>query len=57
MFGGVVEECASFPFGEYDDYVDSTTQAIMRIRQGGLVRHPEDYEDEPIVRGHVKYYG
>ncbi len=53
----VVEECASFPFGEYDDYVDSTTQAIMRIRQGGLVRHPEDYKEEPIVRGHVKYYG
>ena len=53
----VVEECASFPFGEYDDYVDSTTQAIMRIRQGGLVRHPEDYEDEPVVRGEVKYYG
>jgi len=53
----VVEECASFPFGEHDDYVDSTTQALMRIRQGGLVRHPEDYKDEPIVRGHVKYYG
>ena len=53
----VVEECASFPFGENDDYVDSTTQALMRIRQGGLVRHPEDYKDEPIVRGHVKYYG
>ena len=53
----VVEECASFPFGDYDDFVDSTTQAIMRIRQGGLVRHPEDYKDEPIVRGHLKYYG
>jgi len=53
----VVEECASFPFGEHDDYVDSTTQAIMRIRQGGMVRHPEDYKDEPIVRGEIKYYG
>ena len=53
----VVEECASFPFVEHDDYVDSTTQAIMRIRQGGLVRHPEDYKEEPIVRGRVKYYG
>ena len=54
----VVEECASFPFGEHDDYVDSTTQAIMRIRQGGMVRHPEDYKDEPVVRGKtVKYYG
>ena len=53
----VVEECASFPFGEHDDYVDSTTQAIMRIRQGGMVRHPEDYKDEPLVKGVVKYYG
>ena len=54
----VVEECASFPFGEHDDYVDSTTQAIMRIRQGGMVRHPEDYKDEPVIRGKtVKYYG
>ena len=41
----VVEECASFPFGDYDDYVDSMTQALMRIRQGGLIRHPEDYQD------------
>ena len=53
----VIEECASFPFGEHDDYVDSTTQAIMRIRQGGMVRHPEDYKDEPIVKGEIKYYG
>ena len=53
----VVEECASFPFGEHDDYVDSTTQAIMRIRQGGMVRHPEDYKEEPIVKGEIKYYG
>ena len=53
----VVEECASFPFGEHDDYVDSTTQAIMRIRQGGMVRHPEDYKDEPLVKGEIKYYG
>ena len=53
----VVEECAAFPYGEHDDYVDSTTQAIMRIRQGGMVRHPEDYKDEPIVKGEIKYYG
>jgi predicted phage terminase large subunit-like protein len=53
----VIEECAAFPFGEHDDYVDSTTQAIMRIRQGGMVRHPEDYKDEPVVKGEIKYYG
>ena len=33
----VIEECAAFPFGEHDDLVDSTTQAIMRFRQGGFV--------------------
>ena len=43
----VVEECAAFPNGDYDDLVDSTTQAIMRFRQGGLIGHPEDYIDEP----------
>ena len=53
----VVEECAAFPYGEHDDYVDSTTQAIMRIRQGGMVRHPEDYKEEPLVKGEIKYYG
>ena len=53
----VVEECASFPFGDYDDYVDSMTQALMRIRQGGLIRHPEDYQDEPVPKRKIEYYG
>jgi predicted phage terminase large subunit-like protein len=53
----VVEECASFPFGDYDDYVDSMTQALMRIRQGGLIRHPEDYQDEPTPKRKIEYYG
>ena len=39
----VIEECAAFPYGDHDDLVDSTTQAIMRFRQGGLIDHPEDY--------------
>ena len=53
----VIEECAAFPYGDHDDYVDSTTQALMRIRQGGLVAHPEDYKPEPIVKGTLSYYG
>jgi predicted phage terminase large subunit-like protein len=53
----VVEECAAFPHGDHDDYVDSMTQALMRIRQGGLIPHPEDYKPEPIVKGNLKYYG
>jgi phage terminase large subunit-like protein len=52
----VVEECAAFPFGDNDDLVDSTTQAVMRFRQGGFLTHPEDYKDKP--RPHVlkEYY-
>ena len=42
----VIEECASFPYGDHDDLVDSMTMAIMRFRQGGFLPHPEDYEEE-----------
>ena len=42
----VIEECAAFPHGDHDDLVDSLTQAVMRFRQGGLIKHPEDYEEE-----------
>jgi predicted phage terminase large subunit-like protein len=33
----LVEECAAFPNGDNDDMVDSTTQALMRFRQGNFV--------------------
>ena len=45
----VIEECAAFPFGDHDDLVDSTTQAIMRFRQGGFVLHPDDEKDEVLT--------
>lgn len=43
----VVEEIAAFPAGEHDDYVDTTTQALMRLRTGGFIRLPSDEPDEP----------
>ena len=53
----VMEECAAFPYGDHDDLVDSTTQALMRFRQGGLIDHPEDYYDEPrSPQQQRKYY-
>ena len=52
----VIEECAAFPFGEHDDLVDSTTQAIMRFRQGGFVLHPDDEKDEVITKVKRNYY-
>ena len=42
----VIEECAAFPYGDNDDYVDSMTMALMRFRQGGFVALSEDYPDE-----------
>ena len=52
----VIEECAAFPYGDHDDLVDSTTQAIMRFRQGGLLQHPEDYVDEQVEKTKRNYY-
>ena len=52
----VIEECASFPYGDHDDLVDSTTMAIMRFRQGGFLTHPEDYEDQKKEPRKMEYY-
>ena len=52
----VIEECASFPYGDHDDLVDSTTQAIMRFRQGGFVAHPEDEKEDSIPQVERTYY-
>jgi predicted phage terminase large subunit-like protein len=52
----VIEECAAFPHGDHDDLVDSTTQAVMRFRQGGFVQHPEDYVMEKRAPRKFEYY-
>lgn len=53
----VIEECAAFPAGENDDYVDTVTQALRRFREGGFITHPEDYRDttERAPRQRVYY--
>tara|TARA_R110000868_G_scaffold380285_1_gene646278 strand:- start:847 stop:2385 length:1539 start_codon:yes stop_codon:yes gene_type:complete len=43
----VIEEVASFPNGDNDDFVDTTSQALMRVRQGGFIRVDIDEPDEP----------
>ena len=43
----VIEEMASFPNSDHDDLVDSSTQALIRFRQGGFLRLPSDEPDEP----------
>ena len=53
----VIEECAAFPAGDNDDLVDSTTQALLRFRQGGWIRSTMDeWDDEPKYRRPVSYY-
>ncbi len=43
----LIEEVAAFPEGEYDDLVDSMTQALMRYRQGNFIQLPtDDWQDE-----------
>ena len=42
----VIEEVASFPGGEHDDYVDSTSLALMRFRQGGYITTNLDEPDD-----------
>jgi predicted phage terminase large subunit-like protein len=53
----VIEECAAFPHGAHDDYVDSTTQAVLRYRQGNFIEIIDDYEEEFYkIPKEYKYY-
>ena len=52
----VVEEVAAFPNGDYDDYVDSMTMALIRYRKGGFIRLDNDLEEEDSVRVNFRQY-
>lgn len=57
----VIEEIASFPAGRYDDFVDTTSQAMARFRKGGFVTTKLDridsWEDEIRYRvQRARYY-
>lgn len=52
----VIEQFASFPSGDHDDLVDSSTQAIMRFRQGGFVRTDTDEREEEYAPVRADYY-
>jgi predicted phage terminase large subunit-like protein len=43
----VIDEVASFPSGEHDDYVDTVSLALMRFRKGGFIRTNLDEPEEP----------
>ena len=55
----VIEECNDFPSGLNDDLVDSTTLALLRFRQGGFIRLPNDEPEDDILykyRKKAAYY-
>ena len=52
----VIDEVASFPSGDHDDYVDAVSLALMRFRKGGFIRTLLDEEDEPSYRRKASYY-
>ena len=52
----MIEEVAAFPNGEYDDLVDSMTQALMRYRQGNFVQLPSDDWGEELDSVKVRAY-
>ncbi len=52
----VIEEFAAFPNAEHDDLVDSSTQALLRFRQGGFVPLSSDEEDEPLEHNRIADY-
>ena len=53
----VIEEVASFPNGDNDDYVDTTSQALLRFRRGGFISLDSDEKDDPIYfKRRAAYY-
>lgn len=52
----VMEECAAFPAGEHDDFVDTVTMAVARYRQGGWINSNMDEAEVEQFQRNRKYY-
>ena len=52
----VIEECAAFPNGDHDDFVDSMTMALIRFRQGGFIALEGEEEEEMYAPRNREYY-
>jgi predicted phage terminase large subunit-like protein len=52
----VIEEVASFPNGENDDYVDTTSQALLRFRRGGFIPLETDEQEERFYQARRAAY-
>jgi predicted phage terminase large subunit-like protein len=42
----VIHECAEFPNGEHDDYMDCAEMAVSRFRRGGFISLKNDRRDD-----------
>ena len=42
----VVNQATAFPTGRHDDQVDAMTQALLRLKTGFFLQHPDDPKDE-----------
>jgi len=52
----VIEEIASFPYGDHDDFCDSMTMALMRFRKGGFIYLDGEDEEEDYIPKMRNYY-
>jgi predicted phage terminase large subunit-like protein len=52
----VMEQFASFPVGDHDDLVDSSTQALLRYRQGGFITLSHDEQETELTERFADYY-
>jgi len=52
----VIEECAAFPNGDHDDFVDSMTMALIRFRQGGFIALTGEEDDVEHIPRYREYY-
>jgi predicted phage terminase large subunit-like protein len=53
----VIEEVASFPSGDHDDYVDTVSMALARFRKGGYITtNLDEEESHSWVHAHRKPY-
>ena len=52
----VIEQMAAFPNAAHDDLVDSSTQALIRFRQGGFLSLDSDEPEETSYRRKAAYY-
>ena len=52
----LIEQFASFPNSDHDDLVDSSTQALLRFRQGGFISTQSDEDEEYVQNKKADYY-